>query len=342
MIHLMNDYNMAAHPLILEAIAATADNRYVGYGLDEETAQARETIRQLIGRPEAAVHLMPGGTPTNLTAIGAFLKPYEAAIAPVSAHINMHETGAIEATGHKILVFERGDGKARPEDISQIIAMHTDEHMVKPRLLFLSQTTECGTVYSKAELRQLRAVCDSHGLYLYIDGARLSYALTAEGNDLHLQDIAEIADAFYIGGTKNGLLFGEALVICNPALSADFRYHIKQRGGLLAKGFLLGIQFNTILKDELYLRLAKAANQRAAQLREGLARLGYAFEVDSPTNQIFPIVSATHADRLAESIFFERWHVLPDKRLSIRFVTTWATTEQEICAVLDIMVTSAK
>ena len=176
----MNDYNMSAHPLILEAIAAAADTRYVGYGLDEETAQAKDTIREIIGRPEAAVHLMPGGTPTNLTAISAFLKPYEAAIAPVSAHINMHETGAIEATGHKILIFEREDGKARPEDISKIVAAHTDEHMVKPRLLFLSQTTECGTVYSRAELARLRETCDAHGLHLYIDGARLGYSLAAE------------------------------------------------------------------------------------------------------------------------------------------------------------------
>lgn len=336
-INLMNDYNIAAHPRVLDALNAAADNRYIGYGLDEECEAAASMVKALIDRPDAEVHFMPGGTVTNMTAIGAFLRPHEAAIAPATAHINVHETGAIEAVGHKILTVMTGDGKIRPDDVDEVCEGQTDEHMSKPRLLYISQTTECGTVYSRAEFFALRDVCDRRGLLLYVDGARLGYAVTAPGSDLHMEAIADKADAFYIGGTKNGALFGEALVICNESLQGDARYHIKQRGGLMAKGFLLGIQFKALFQNGLYFALASKANEMAEELRAALKGLGYDFEVDSPSNQVFPVISEGAAARLEEEILFERWHKLGGGNVSIRFVTTWATTAEEIEAVVRLM-----
>ena len=335
-INLMNDYNITAHPKVLEAILEATGKRFVGYGTDEETMAATEAVRQLVGRSDVDVHFLPGGTQTNLTAIGAFLRPHEAVISPASSHIYMHETGAIEASGHKIVNFLTPDGKADADSVRAIAEGHDNEHMVKPKLLFISQATELGTVYTRAELAALREACDEYGLYLYIDGARLANALLSSYCDFTLDYIAEVADAFYIGGTKNGLLFGEALVIVNPSLRSDFRYMMKQRGGLLAKGFLLGIQFRVLLEDGLYIEQARHANDMAAMLREGLLAAGISFFVHNDTNQVFLIAPTEKMPLLEERVAFERWGPEEIGGTPIRFVTSWATTAEEIESVLEL------
>lgn len=338
MINLRNDYNSVAHPAILEALSAHQDKQFPGYGTDEKTEAAKEAVLQLFGDPAGSeVYFIPGGTLTNLIAISSFLRPHEAVIAPRSSHIFMHETGAIEATGHKLLTVKTNDGKLRPEVIRSIVDSHTSEHMVRPRLVYISQTTELGTVYTCAELEALRSICDELDLLLYIDGARLAYAATATCCDLDLPKIAELADAFYLGGTKAGLLFGEALVIGNPSLQMDFRHLIKQRGGLLAKGFLLGIQFIMLLDDGMFLRLAAQANVSAARLYEGLGLSGYTFAIETESNQVFPIIEDAALAKLSEYIDFEVWEELASDKTAIRFVTTWQTTEDEIQAVLKLM-----
>lgn len=336
-INLMNDYNLTAHPLVIDAILKADGRRFPGYGTDEETAAAIELIRKLTEKPDADVHFLTGGTQTNLTAIGAFLRPHEAVIAAGSAHIFMHETGAIEAAGHKVLTSDSYNGKVDPDGVEEILKAHTDEHMVKPKLLYISQTTELGTVYSLGELTALRKICDKYGLYFYVDGARLAYALASSSCDFSLNDLASLTDAFYIGGTKNGLLFGEALVICNPSLRPEFRYLIKQRGGLLSKGFLLGIQFRAILEDGLYLDLARKANEKAAMFTRKLTGAGIPFLLDTVSNQVFPCVGEDALTRLEERVLFERWSAYSDAGIPIRFVTTWQTTDEEIEAVLELI-----
>jgi threonine aldolase len=330
----MNDYNQTAHPVIAKAVAGSLNTYYPGYGVDDRTEHAKDIIRKLIGNEHADIHLMVGGTQTNLIAISAFLRPYEAVIAPNTAHINVHETGAIEATGHKILPFKTDDGKLTARDIRAAMAAHEDEHTAMPQLVFISQASESGTVYRKSELIELRNACDEFGLLLYIDGARLGYALASEHCDLDLTDIARFADAFYIGGTKNGLLFGEALVIVNPTLKKDFRYSIKQRGGLLAKGFLLGIQFEALFENDLYFELAAHANKMAAKLTSEIKKSGYDFLVDTQTNQVFPIVSKEVAEQLETQFSFEKWRRIGENELAIRFITTWSTTADDISALL--------
>ena len=337
MINLMNDYNYTAHPRVIDALREAAENRYVGYGLDEECFAAAGSIRGLIGLPDADVFFLPSGTITNLTALAAFLRPHEAVIAPVSAHICMHETGAVEATGHKVVTVVSDDGKARPEVVRRAVLAHTDEHMVKPRLLYISQTTELGTVYGREEMRALRDVCDECGLFLFIDGARLGHALESPACDFTLPEIASFADIFYIGGTKNGLLFGEALVICDPALTSEFRYLIKQRGGLMSKGFLLGIQFRAILEDGLYFELARHANAMAALLSDKLAHAGVQLLADTVSNQVFLFVDDGTLRRLQEHVLFEVWAAKSERGTPIRFVTTWKTTLEEIEAVMELL-----
>jgi len=337
-INLMNDYNYTAHPRVLDVIQRADGKRFPGYGTDEETEKAAALIRKWTDKPDADVHFLVGGTQTNQTAIGAFLRPHEAVIAPGSAHIFMHETGAIEAAGHKVLTMAfSGEGKADPNGIQIVLDSHTDEHMVKPKLLYISQATEFGTVYSRAELNELRKVCDRYGLFLYIDGARLGCALAADASGLSLADIASLSDAFYIGGTKNGLLFGEALVITNPALRLDFRYLMKQRGALLSKGFLLGIQFCAIFEDGLYFELARKANLSAALLSSGLEKAGVPLLTKTVTNQVFPCVPEETLRRLEERFLFERWPAYCETGVPIRFVTSWQTTEDEIEEALELI-----
>ena len=285
-----NDYSEGSHPQILAALLATNLQQQDGYGEDEFSAKAAALIKQKIGRDNIDVHFLSGGTQTNLTAISAFLRPHEAAIAASTGHILVHETGAIEATGHKVISVDSSDGKLTAAQISSVVAGHGDEHMVKPRLVYLSQPTEVGTIYSRQEMEQISQLCRQKGLLLFVDGARLGSALCAAGNDLDLQALAELADAFYIGGTKNGALLGEALVICRDSLKDDFRFHMKQKGALLAKGRLIGIQFMTLFTDDLYFTMAAHANRLADRIRQAIDQAGYRYLTDSPSNQIFPVL----------------------------------------------------
>lgn len=335
-----NDYSEGAHPRLLQALAQASAEQNAGYGTDRHTARAVALIRSAVAQAQADVHLLVGGTQTNLTAIAAFLRPHQAVIAVEAGHIATHETGAIEATGHKVLTVPALHDKLTPALIQPLLDVHGNEHMVQPRLVYISNSTESGTIYSRAELEALSRFCRAHELLLYLDGARLGAALTAEGNDLDLPTIAALTDAFYIGGTKNGALLGEALVIVTPALQADFRYLIKQRGALLAKGMLLGSQFATLFEDGLFFELAAHANAMAQCLRAGLLAAGAQFTSDSPTNQQFIVVSAQQAERLAQRYDFERWETRGDGRLVIRFVTSWATTAgavDRLCADVAVL-----
>lgn len=331
MIFFRSDYSAGAHPDILEALSETNFEHTDGYGEDHFTLEAAALIKNRIGNKEADVHFMVGGTQTNLTALSAFLRPHEAVVSAKTGHICVHETGAIEATGHKIIHLPSEDGKVRPEQIDQCILEHEDEHMVLPKLLYVSNTTEIGTIYSKKELLALRETLDRYNMYLYMDGARLGSALTSsENTDLKLEDLPNICDAFYIGGTKNGFLFGEALIIVNPNLKENFRFIIKQKGGLLAKGRLLSIQFEVMFKDNLYFDLAKTTNNLADILRKGIAAKGYSFLVDSPTNQLFPIFPNALVDKLEENYFFYRWRPFDKGHTVVRLVTSFTSTEDEI------------
>lgn len=331
MIFFRCDYSAGAHPLILEALGKTNFTHTDGYGEDHFTLEAASLIKKHLGREDVDVHFFVGGTQTNLTAISAFLRPHEATVSPKSGHVCVHETGAIEATGHKIIHLPSEDGKVTPDQIDQCILEHEDEHMVLPKLLYISNSTEIGTIYSKKELVALRETLNRHNMYLYMDGARLGSALTSSKNtDLALKDLPDLCDAFYIGGTKNGFLFGEALIIVNPALKEDFRYIIKQKGGLLAKGRLLAIQFEVMFKDNLYFKLAKQTNDLADILRNGILEKGYSFLGDSPTNQLFPIFPNALVDKLEEKYFFYRWSPYDKDNSVIRLVTSFTSTENEI------------
>lgn len=328
-----NDYSEGAHPRVLAALAAASAEQNGGYGLDRHSARAAALIRQAAACERADVHLLVGGTQLNLTAIGAFLRPHQAVIAAASGHIATHETGAIEATGHKVLPIASVDGRLTPAQLAPVLAEHGNEHMVQPKLVYVSNTTELGTIYRKQELQALHAFCRAHGLWLFLDGARLGSALTADGNDLGLADIAALTDAFYIGGTKNGALLGEALVVVADALKPDLRYLIKQRGALLAKGMVLGAQFAALFEDGLFFELAAHANAMAARLRAGLAAAGARFVSDSPTNQLFVALPLIAVDALARRYDFERWQILDDGCIVIRFVTSWATRADAVDAL---------
>ena len=337
-----NDYSEGAHPEILKNIMALNAEQNEGYGKDKYSQLASALIKEQIAQPEAEVHFLVGGTQTNLTALAAFLRPYEAIIAPKSGHILVHETGAIEATGHKVIAVDSNLGKIEPQQILAVLKEHTDEHMVKPKLVYISQPTEIGTLYSKAELNKISELCKQKNLYFYIDGARLGSALVSEKNTTNLSELASLADAFYIGGTKNGALFGEALVICRQELQADFRFHIKQRGAMLAKGQFLGVQFWTLFQDQLYYQLAKQANEMAKILKTALQNLECQFLVDTYTNQIFPILNKQTIKVLENKYSFYVWQEIDANYAAIRLVTSWATKEQivrEFIADLTNMLT---
>lgn len=330
-----NDYSEGAHPRILNALIHTNFEQVDGYGEDEYSLEARNLMKQRIGRNDVDIHLIPGGTQTNLTAISAFLRPHEAAIAANTGHILVHETGAIEATGHKIISIAVDDGKLSPAQIQSALDAHTDEHMVKPKLVYISNPTEIGTIYYKKELEALSRFCRAHDLFLYLDGARLGSALCAEGNDLELSDLAKLVDAFYIGGTKNGALIGEALVICRDSLREDFRFHMKQKGALLAKGRLLGVQFLELFRDNLYFELALHANKMAGLLRDGINEAGYRFLVYSPSNQIFPILPNHVISELQKRFSFYVWSKVDENCSSVRLVTSWATPESAVFSFIE-------
>lgn len=337
MIFLKNDYSLGSHPAVLQALTDTNMTLTDGYSLDPFCDEAIDTIRRLIDCPAAYVQFLTGGTQTNQTALAAFLRPHHSIIAADTAHICVHETGAIEATGHKINHVKTSDGKLRPHDIEKVLAEHEDEHFVLPKLVYISNSTETGLIYSKSELYALRETCDKHGLLLYIDGARLAMALTAADNDVTFADLPKVADAFYIGGTKCGAMFGEALVIANPALQEDIRYLVKQRGAMLAKGRLLGVQFRALLKDNLYLELGAHANRLAGKLADGIIAKGYEFAIPPQTNMIFPLFPQELVEKLSKEVMFEGWQFSTDTHQSIRLVTSWGSTEEEIDAFLEMI-----
>ena len=325
-----NDYSEGAAGEVLEALIRHNDEQSAGYGLDEHCFHAAKLIKEKIGRDDLDVHFIPGGTSANILAIVMALKPYEAVISADSGHINVHETGSIEATGHKILTAPGRNGKILPEEIERLYTERMEEHMVLPRMVFISDATEYGTIYTKEELTKISEVCKRYGLYLYLDGARIGSALTAEGNDLTLYDIASLTDCFYIGGTKNGAHLGEALVIRNDALKKEFRYHLKQRGSMLAKGFLMGIEFEALFTDDLYFRLAQNANARAEELRQIFRSHDIPFLMETTTNQLFPILDNEVVKKIEKEFIVTFWERYDDTRSVIRFVCSFATKKEDI------------
>ena len=330
----MNDYSELVHPQVLSKLGSVGVTQFDGYGLDEFSEIAKNLIKEKIGRPEAHVHLVSGGTGANLTVLSSALRPHEAVISCETGHIFIHETGAIEATGHKICTAKGVDGKLTVEEIDGIVKFHTDEHMVKPKVVFISLSTEVGSVYTKEELTKISNYCSENALYLYLDGARLGAGINSPACDLTYSDIAWLTDAFYIGGTKNGMLCGEAIVICNQKLQEDFRFHIKQKGGLLSKGASLGVQFIAMFEEknevgeDLYDQLAKRAYSMAMKLAKGIEDLGYEFLTEPTTNQVFPILPVEVSEKLHELYGFYDWTRLEEERVAIRLVTSWATPEE--------------
>ncbi len=339
MIRFECDYNVGAHPSILEKIISENLVKTAGYGEDKYCLEAAALFKTLCQSEKGDVHFLVGGTQVNLTVISAALRPHQGVICADSGHIATHESGAIEATGHKVLSLPGAEGKISSDQVAAMLSAHladeAREHTVQPKMVYISQPTELGTLYSLKELQQMRQVCDQYGLILFVDGARLPYALGAEGNDLELKDLAELCDAFYFGGTKAGALFGEALWIANSGLKVDFRYIIKQKGGLLAKGRLLGQQFLALWSDDLYLQIAKKANTQAATLAQVCREQGYAFMVESRTNQQFPILPNSLLEKLKLKFAYSYWMPWDQEYSVVRFCTSWATEEAEIKALCE-------
>ncbi len=324
------DYSEGAHPKILEALAHTNNMQQDGYGEDEYCIEAQQIIREKIKNQKSDIHFVSGGTQANMVVISSILKPYESVIAARTGHIFVHETGAIEATGHKINTILTEDGKITINGIQEVLDEHTDEHMVKPKLVFISNSTEIGTVYKKNELQKISDFCKTNNLFLYLDGARLGSALTSSENDMTIEELSAMVDVFYIGGTKNGALFGEAIVINNDKLKNNFRFHMKQRGALLAKGRLFGIMFRELLKNDLYFEIAKHANLMADKIRKTLVELNYQFLTPTTSNQIFPILPNSVIEKLSEKYEFYVWKKYDDISSSIRLVTSWATKDEAV------------
>ncbi len=344
MIRFECDYSEGMHPRILERLMETNMEQTAGYGVDPHCDRARALIKEVCGREDVDVHFLVGGTQTNMTVIAATLRPHQGVFCANSGHLNVHETGAIEATGHKVIILPTTqDGKLTAEAIKAGYDAHwndaTHEHIVQPGMVYISQSTEDGTTYTKAELEAISKVCRECGLPLFIDGARLGYALAAEGCDYTLNDIANLADVFYIGGTKVGAMMGEAVVIVNPALKKDFRYLIKQRGGMLAKGRLLGIQFETLFEDGLYFEISKHAVKLAMDIRRAFEAKGIKMLFDSKTNQQFPILPNAVMAKLEEKYAFSFWEAVGEEHSAVRFCTSWATKEENVKELLaDIAV----
>lgn len=332
-----NDYNQMCHPSILNKLTAHHAESVTGYGLDEHCEKAADLIRIQCKNDNLSVHFLVGGTQTNLIVIAAALRPYQAVLAAHSGHINVHETGAIEATGHKVVAVYSDDGKIKAEQILDMAQLQANddsaEHAVQIKMVYISNSTELGTTYTLAELEAISDACKQSGYYLFLDGARLGYALTASGNDITLADYARLCDVFYIGGTKCGAMFGEAVVISNPELDKDFRYMIKQRGAMLAKGWLLGLQFEALFEDNLYFEITSSANKYADELRSVLAELNYPLLVPGNTNQVFPILPNVLLYKLADEFTFLRQEYIDCDHTAVRFCTSWATDRSSIDAL---------
>lgn len=332
MIRFESDYLEGALPEVMRALNDTNYAQTPGYGEDEYCENARALIREKCAAPDAAVHFLVGGTQANMIVIAAALRPHQAAIAAETGHIAVHETGSIEGTGHKVITLPSADGKITAEQVRECVEAHwadaTHEHQAQPALVYISQPTENGTIYSLAELEALSKVCREKEIYLFVDGARLGTALVS--SDVTLPDLARLTDVFYIGGTKLGALFGEAVVIMNKAIARDFRYIIKQRGGMFAKGRLLGVQFGALLRDGLYERTAKREVDLAMKLRHAFEAKGWPLFYDSPTNQQFPIVPDADLAKLAENYSFSHWAKVDATHSAVRFCTSWATKESDV------------
>ncbi len=328
------DYQEGAHPQILEKLAETNLVQTIGYGEDPYCAEARTLIQQAIEAPQSHVHFLVGGTQTNTTFIASVLRPHQGVLAAHTGHIAAHETGAIEATGHKVITLPSPNGKITAAQVADTYHAHwndgSHEHCPQPAMVYVSQPSETGTIYSKQELTDLYAVCRELSLPFYIDGARLGYGLASPANDTALTDLPQLCDAFYIGGTKQGALFGEALVINNPAYQRDFRYHIKQRGGLLAKGRLLGIQFACLFTNNLYMEMSQHAIDMAMRLKNALDALGIPMMCESHTNQQFPILHNDVIAELRHKYVFLDWDKTNDTHTAVRFCTSWATQQTHV------------
>jgi len=334
----LDDYSEGCHPRILEALNRSNLIQQTAYGNDEYSIQARKLIQADLGGKDIPIYLVAGGTLANIIIMSASLRSHEAIIAASTGHIVVRETGAIEATGHKIITVDSDNGKLTADDIKKTLASNAHyPHMAKPRLVYISNATEIGTLYNKVELQQLSLVCKENDLLLLLDGARLGVALTAEINDLTLKDIAELTDIFWIGGTKAGALIGEAVVIPNGQLAMDFAFHIKQRGGLLAKGRLLGNQFVELFYDGLFYELSRHANMMAQKIANGMTECGYQFTAPTESNQVFAVLPDELIERLKERYEFYVWEKLGDQHSVIRLVTSWATDEERVDAfIFDI------
>lgn len=341
MIRFYCDYDQSAHPKILSRLQELAAESHAGYGEDEHCKKAAQLIRTACGTPEADVHFLVGGTQTNTTLISAILRPHQGVVSADTGHVATHETGAIEATGHKVITLPGSQGKISAQQVDDYVKSHWEneahEHVVQPGMVYISHPTESGTMYTLAELEALSGVCKAHNIPLMLDGARMAYGLAARGADLSLEDIARLCDVFYIGGTKVGALFGEAVVITNEAYKADFRYLIKRHGGLLAKGFLLGIQFECLFEDGLYFDLGKHGVEEAMVLRQGILDAGFPLAYDAGANQQFAILPNAVLEALRHDFSFAHWEKLDDKQSIVRFCTSWATKREEVEALIKAL-----
>ena len=341
MIYFCCDYHEGAHEKIMERLMETNRVQTAGYGCDKYCERAKELILEKCRTKTAAVHFLVGGTQTNATVIAAVLRTHQGVMAAQTAHINVHETGAIESGGHKVLVIPSENGKLTAKQVEEYYLAHmadgNREHTVQPKMVYLSQPTELGTLYSLAELEAISDVCRKNHLFLYVDGARLGYGLAASDNDVTLADMARLCDVFYIGGTKVGALFGEAVVIPNVALQEDFRYVIKQQGAMLAKGRLLGIQFMTLFEDDLYREISEYADGLAEQIRSVLCEKGIPFLVENHTNQIFPVLPDSVLDELRKKYGYDYWQRMDETHSAVRFCTSWATEKEAVaCLCADL------
>ena len=333
-----NDYSEGCHPRILEALTNTNLEQQNGYGLDDYCVSASNLIRDKCNSPLSKVHFVSGGTQANLLVIAAALKPFESVIAATTGHIYTNEAGAIEATGHKVNTIATEDGKLTVDHITAILDGHQNTpHVVKPKMVYISNATEIGTIYSKDELKSLYNYCNANALYLFMDGARLGSGLMASTSDLSLADVAKYTDVFWLGGTKNGALIGEAIVINNADLQSDFEFHLKQKGAMLSKGRLLGIQFNELLKDDLFFNLAQHANLQATKLKEALVAKGFPFFSETHTNQLFPILPNSTIDKLSENFDFHIWKKMDESTSAIRLITSWATTDIQVQSFVEAL-----
>lgn len=339
------DYNEGCHPRIMQRMLETNFDQHEGYSEDTITQEAKALVRRACGREDVDVHMLVGGTQTNMTVISAALRPHQGVISAQTGHIARHETGAIEAHGHKVLALPEEQGKITAAQIEAFCAAHykdeSFEHIVQPGMVYISSPTELGTIYHRAEIEAIRRVCDRYELLLFLDGARLGYGLAADGNDLSIPFLARTCDVFYIGGTKQGALMGEAVVIANERLKKDFRYLIKQNGGMFAKGRLLGIQFAELFRDDLYMELSRHAIAMAKKLSEGFSAAGIARYANSPTNQQFFVMEDALAVKLAEKYGFSTEGWVDETHRIVRFCTSWATKEENVEKLLaDIRVLS--